>query len=452
MSEICFYFSLGANDEAAPEAEGLDHVVEMPLLPNQHDLGYGLHDALRRLAALGVGPTEIGIDFVLVGLAVITADKNVSRQNFAQDSWTRELALGVPVSDPVLWSSIAGKLAHALHFLTGDRWRIVFRPRPKGFEQMAHEFKSGTLNVTAVSLFSGGLDSFIGAVDLLADGGSVLFVSHSAVATDSSCQKTLIKALKGKFEGQVQSFKSGLRVDHSLAGTFGAENTERSRSFLFFALAILCASALPHIRHIKVPENGLISLNVPLEDLRLGALSTRTTHPYFIARMNEVLSHLGMEVALENPYQYKTKGAMVRCCRDTSFLGENINKTISCSSPNSTKMRTIGNADQCGYCMPCLIRRAALFRNIVADTTKYQIPSLIDRSLRTDLKEGQHVRAFQAALLRLNGDMRRARMIIHESGSLADYRNDYERFAETYFNGMAEVGALLNGVTTRSHA
>ena len=47
---------------------------------------------------------------------------------------------------------------------------------------------------------------------------------------------------------------------------------------------------------LAVPENGLIALNVPLDPLRLGALSTRTTHPFYIARWNELLAE-GRHVA-----------------------------------------------------------------------------------------------------------------------------------------------------------
>lgn len=53
---------------------------------------------------------------------------------------------------------------------------------------------------------------------------------------------------------------------------------------------------------LRVPENGLIALNVPLDPLRLGALSTRTTHPFYMARWNDLLSALGIPGRLENPY------------------------------------------------------------------------------------------------------------------------------------------------------
>src|SRR5208337_258680 len=87
-----------------------------------------------------------------------------------------------------------------------------------------------------------------------------------------------------------------------------AEMTTRARSFLFFAAGIFASTGLDKAVTLRVPENGLIALNVPLDQLRLGALSTRTTHPFYIARWNELLHILGIPVTIENPYWDKTKG------------------------------------------------------------------------------------------------------------------------------------------------
>ena len=61
------------------------------------------------------------------------------------------------------------------------------------------------------------------------------------------------------------------------------ESTMRSRSILFLALGTLVGSALGLGTGLVVPENGLISLNVPLTFGRGGSHSTRTTHPHTIA-------------------------------------------------------------------------------------------------------------------------------------------------------------------------
>ncbi|MFX4393007.1 hypothetical protein ABTA65_20265, partial [Acinetobacter baumannii] len=61
----------------------------------------------------------------------------------------------------------------------------------------------------------------------------------------------------------------------------------RTRSFNFIAFGALIATALSKnhfsnkIIKLYIPENGLISINPPLTPRRIGALSTRTTHPYF---------------------------------------------------------------------------------------------------------------------------------------------------------------------------
>jgi hypothetical protein len=67
----------------------------------------------------------------------------------------------------------------------------------------------------------------------------------------------------------------------------------RSRSLLFFALGTAVAAALGEAVPLRVPENGLVSLNVPLTGTRLSSLSTRTTHPYFMERLAACVAALG---------------------------------------------------------------------------------------------------------------------------------------------------------------
>ncbi len=425
--------------------------TEVQLIPNQHSLGHCLGSTIDQLSDLGLAPSEIGVDFLLLGSAILTADKNASRARYAEDSWTRELAISIPVSDPARWQAISDKLTQALAFLTGDRWTLEFRARPIAYVTLAPPRPStaGT-PIDTVSLFSGGLDSFIGAIDLLQQGRRVLLVSHSAVGSDSVRQRHLFASLEASYPGASYHLRGSIRFTAKHLGETIDENTERSRSFLFLALAVLAASALPDLSTITVPENGLISLNVPLEDLRLGSLSTRTTHPYFLARMNEILAALGIGARISNPYQFATKGEMVRNCRNHTLLATEVSKTISCSSPNNARIRY--GTEQCGYCVPCLIRRASLYRNVIPDTTEYGITNLQAQPLASNQKVGEHVRAFQSAILRLASSPVRASVIAHESGPLNDYQGSYRQFGELYLRGMREVEALLQGVVTRPHA
>lgn len=103
----------------------------------------------------------------------------------------------------------------------------------------------------------------------------------------------------------------------------------RTRSFNFIAFGALIATALSKnhfsnkIIKLYIPENGLISINPPLTPRRIGALSTRTTHPYFLQKLNILFKNIGLPVEIENPYQYKTKGEMMLECKDQSSLKKN---------------------------------------------------------------------------------------------------------------------------------
>ena len=199
-----------------------------------------------------------------------------------------------------------------LNFLTGDRWGVYFRPRGAATPELAAApTKLRTADPSTVCLFSGGLDSFIGAVGLLADGQSPLLVSHYWDGFTSTHQTYCAGALKRRFQDTTfHHIRARVGFPTDTVETGVVEDTLRGRSFLFFALAAMAADAVGGDMVVQVPENGLISLNVPLDPLRLGALSTRTTHPYYMARFDELLRGLGLSVRLENPYALMTKGQM----------------------------------------------------------------------------------------------------------------------------------------------
>lgn len=195
---------------------------------------------------------------------------------------------------------------------------------------------------------------------------------------------------------------------------------------------------------MKVPENGLIALNVPLDRLRLGALSTRTTHPYYMARWNELLSVLEIPGHLENPYWNKTKGEMVTECAVSSILTKATPKSLSCSSP--AKARWKGEPPgHCGYFLPCVIRRASLHGN---DPTEYGISDLSSVCLDTRQAEGQQIRSFQLAINRIKKHPKLASILIHKPGSLSDFPDRYDEYADVYRRGLIEVDQLLSDVKT----
>lgn len=148
-------------------------------------------------------------------------------------------------------------------------------------------------------------------------------------------------------------------VDEDLKGKY-IENTSRSRSFLFLAIALAVASQIGKNVPVYIPENGFIGLNIPLTPSRRGSCSTRTTHVYFINELNNILEMLEIPHKVKNFFAYKTKGEIVQGVKTTKSFKMGAGKTISCSHPMRADKGIKGRPRNCGYCYPCLIRRASL--------------------------------------------------------------------------------------------
>ncbi len=414
-------------------------------------LGFGLGQALDALNELGLTPSETSVDLALLAAVVTAADTRISRDADAQDTWTREIDIHLPVADPNLWSNLSSLIETLLNFLTGDRWAVYFRPR-QGVGFSLEQTRLRLVDPTSVCLFSGGLDSFIGAVDLLADGQAPLLVSHYWDGITSSYQTNCAALLTSHFGRPLQHVRARVGFPSDTVDDNGGEDTLRGRSFLFFSLAAMAADAVGGDVVIHVPENGLISLNVPLDPLRVGALSTRTTHPFYMARFDELLRGLGIRAHLENPYAFTTKGEMAAQCRDQAFLQQTAGSTMSCSSPLSRRYDpdpAERSPKHCGRCVPCLIRRAALLEAFGSDNTPYRIANLHAQVLDTTKAEGEHVRSFQLALARLARSPGRARFDIHQPGPLIDHPDKVADYEAVYVRGLGEVGRLLQGVQAR---
>ncbi|TXT40488.1 MAG: hypothetical protein FD135_1268 [Comamonadaceae bacterium] len=455
MSHHTIVCRLGIGDAVAVQPSRQDTLrSDVQFIDDGGNLKFGLGHTLQQLAGWGLVPSEVSIDLAIIASALTAADTRISRMATSQDHWTREIELHVPVSNEQLWSAQAQLLSKTLQFLTGDRWAIHFRARPDGLGDLAVPTEELPMFAPdSVCLFSGGLDSFIGAVDLLSEEKQPLFVSHWWDTMTSKHQNYCMGHLVAHFNLlEFRHLKANVGFDHVTLQSSGIEDTLRGRSFLFFALASVAASAINSEVIIHVPENGLISLNVPLDPLRLGALSTRTTHPYYMARFNELLHNLGLNSKLHNRYRHKTKGQMVAECRSQDFLAQHAKNTMSCSGPAKYRFHPVvemRKLQHCGHCVPCLIRRASLLNGLgVADDTPYTIDDLHARPFDCNKAEGEHIRAFQLALARLAAKPSRARRDIFQPGPLSDHPQDLDQYQAVYVTGMREVQALLDGVVS----
>ena len=443
---------LGPDDRVPVKPIQTDSAVyEIDFLDAERQMRFGIGRALNQLASLGWRPSERAIDLVLLAALVNAGDTRVSRSINAQDGWTREIDLYAPVSAPTAWNVARENIEALLKFLTGDRWRVFFRARTHRNVTLAVRPKRLAIDgLTEVCLLSGGLDSLIGAIDLLAKGKRPVFVSHYWDAETAKAQTYVLSALEKRFSGgQIKSLRVRLGFDRNHLDTGEKEATQRGRSFLFYALAALPASAFNRPMGVNIPENGLIALNVPLDPLRIGALSTRTAHPHVVAGMSRLTNAIGLSVTFSNPYRHLTKGEMVAGCADGTLLRDLVSHSMSCSSPAKARYKRL-SPRHCGYCVPCLIRRASLKAGLgVKDPTLYTVQDLRARTLATDRAEGEHVRSFQLMAKRIKNAPELVKILVHKPGPLVDVADEIPDYADMFRRGVLEVDRLLQGVKAR---
>lgn len=205
MSHHTIIARLGARDSQQPVLSRLQtKITQINFLKNNGQLDFGLGQALTGLRDLGLTPSETSVDLALLAATVTAADTRISRNRNAQDLWTRELSLHIPVFDPVLWSSQTGLLSKLLNFLTGDRWSLYFHERPEIERGLVRESTTPRMiNPTSVCLFSGGLDSFIGAIDFflreelhyLSAITGILLLVNTKKSVQTYCLADLLKIL-----------------------------------------------------------------------------------------------------------------------------------------------------------------------------------------------------------------------------------------------------------------
>ena len=297
-------------------------------------------------------------DFLSLALSVTAADL-AGHRSTSPDGWTREFEMQISVNNPAFWNSKRELVQSLLGFLSTDRWNLNFvggglSPGPPKQPVLPAE--------DCVALLSGGLDSLIGTLDLVA-GGRRPFAVSQTVRGDADKQR--------QFAGAIGGGLRHLQINHN-AEVPNPENppSQRARSLIFMAYGVLAATTLKryhdgHDATLYVCENGFISINPPLTVARLGSLSTRTTHPVFLKLLQQLLDAAELRVKLKNPYQLKTKGEMLSECLDKALIKAHACQTTSCG-----RFKQFGYS-HCGRCVPCMVRRAAFRTSGMSDTSKY---------------------------------------------------------------------------------
>lgn len=324
------------------------------------------------------------LDLLEIAALVYGADSAVSRGGETDQQmgrkWHRRFIVEIPVRDPVFWQAgdVQDALEGMLMFLSGDRFEFTFVQKDDPEAERSRFFNLGTdsaWQADRILMFSGGLDSFAGALEEIADHHHhVALVSHFSATKIGPIQRNLKKALEDRFgKGclkhvpvQVQMAKGGRK-----------EGTHRSRSFLFAVLGAIAAQAFGRDR-VSFHENGVVSLNLPLVSNVVGTRATRTTHPQTLARFSGFFGKVfDGGIRVDNPFFWRTKTDVIETIARLG-MSDQIAHTRSCADVhNQTKQHV-----HCGRCSQCIDRRFAV---LAAGALGYDP----EEAYKLDLLDGQ---------------------------------------------------------------
>ncbi len=237
-------------------------------------------------------------------------------------------------------------MCDTLGFLSDDAYTFEFTLSENPAEIQEQYFPNlidAAPSVGEVALFSGGIDSFAGAVnDIVQNNKSLLLVGHSGATKICSVQNTLIKELKERGYQRQVSF---VPVCVSNIGARTVEHTQRTRSFLFACLGLVIARMAGKDR-FTFYENGVVSMNPPVSGDIVGGRATRTTHPRVLRGLERLFSLiLDREISIDTPLQWMTKPEVVLLINNAG-LPDLLPMTCSCTR---THMRTTAQP-HCGEC------------------------------------------------------------------------------------------------------
>lgn len=403
-------------------------------------------------------------DLLIIASSVYAVDKKVPRSGLysgeTYDNWTRALEVSIPVIDLDRWFAVKDDLEATLHFLSGDDWKLYFRKTEQHYSGCPYQDKYPIIkkDFDGVALFSGGLDSFSGAIKLLEENKNICFVGCREYYSLSKRIQELFKLVQNEYATcnvDIIVFNADPGVPRNIEEDIQSrynENTSRSRSFLFLAAAVATASLIGNEIPVYIPENGFIGLNIPLTPSRLGSCSTRTTHMHFLNYYNYILKKLGIKHKVENFFAFKTKGEIVEMVKGSNAFTQGASRTISCSHPMRGEKGVPGRPRNCGYCFPCLIRRASLnnieIDDVYLDTfvNDYRISTAFIRNNKFANSDNGRTKDLKAVLFALHEYLKNGctAYYVNKMINLGGLDLDYiEQFARVYMKSMEEIKAMI---------
>jgi hypothetical protein len=318
---------------------------------------------------------DLLIDLLEIAAYVYCADQRLDRgteqlSKFGEN-WRRSLTFSIPVRQLQVWqdSEVRDALIETLGFLSDDTYSFNFWQATapvQAKELYFHDLIDPEDEHDGVALFSGGVDSFAGAVtDLVANGRSLTLVGHFSSTKVRNVQDHLIAELKRRGHEKRLSFIPVLVSNENVTAR---EYTQRTRSFLFACLGLVVAK-MSGKDTFSFYENGVVSINLPLAGDVIGGRATRTTHPKVLRGLEELFSLLlGREIRIQTPLQWMTKKEVTQLI-EAGGMVDLLSKTASCTRPRHWNKKQ----KHCGLCSQCIDRR---FGILAAGLGAYEVPDL----------------------------------------------------------------------------
>ncbi len=307
-------------------------------------------------------------------------------------------------------------LQRTLNVLTGDTYRIDVQPRRTARDPGERawiedgddaSWPRGPLDVVP---FSGGLDSFAGALRLVRSGRRVVLVAQRSSPRIEPYVAKLARALIDEAEGRAVFVPIWHR----------SEPRGRETGFLFSAVSAAIAATSPGSA-VRFFENGVVSLGLPLSASGLASRAARPAHPRVLSSLAQLFSALLVnrarkrgdthKIPVDNGFLFTTKAEVVRGIE--ADRGEPwIATTVSCTK------RAPRPHTHCGLCAQCIDRR---FATLGAGARVHDPSTLYAVDLLTGERPAGEPRAIVEAYVRAANEIARAtdHEIFTEHGELA---------------------------------
>lgn len=304
-------------------------------------------------------------DLLEIAGYIYAADRSIKRgaiDSLEYHGWARNLHFVFKVRDLDFWKQekTIKLLSDALLFVSGDdEVSFTFIGGASNFGQLnvfdVPGISPQATGKSSIALFSGGLDSLAGVLDILEKtNDNVILVSHRANPGTTKTQKGIHKKLEEDYPDRIKyySFKCTLKERAS-------EETQRTRIFLYTSIAFSLATIFNE-NEVSIFENGVTSINFSKRADLINARASRTTHPKTLFHMKEFFAHVSDKVFnIKHPFLFNTKTDIFSLIH--SYNRHNyINSTVTCTK-TFQKFEHNSSATHCGGCSQCIDRRFAAF-------------------------------------------------------------------------------------------